>query len=47
VETEAQVRFLRAAGVHYIQGFIYRHPGEFADLPRGETLAPAPVHQFA
>jgi EAL domain-containing protein (putative c-di-GMP-specific phosphodiesterase class I) len=47
VETEAQVRFLRAAGVHYIQGFIYRHPGDFADLPRGETLAPAPVHQFA
>jgi signal transduction histidine kinase/EAL domain-containing protein (putative c-di-GMP-specific phosphodiesterase class I)/CheY-like chemotaxis protein len=37
VETEDQARFLRTAGVHYIQGHIYAHPGAFADLPGGNA----------
>ncbi len=41
VETEDQVRFLRTAGVHYIQGYVYARPGAFADLPAGESQAAA------
>jgi len=39
VETEDQVRFLRTAGVHFIQGYIYARPAPFADLPAGEARA--------
>ena len=41
VETEDQARFLRTAGVHYIQGYVYARPGAFADLPAGKTRAAA------
>jgi EAL domain-containing protein (putative c-di-GMP-specific phosphodiesterase class I)/CheY-like chemotaxis protein len=41
VETETQVQFLRTAGVHFIQGYFYRRPGAFADLPAAETRAAA------
>ncbi|MDP3656262.1 MAG: EAL domain-containing protein [Brevundimonas sp.] len=33
VETETQARFLKTAGVHLIQGYVYRRPCLFADLP--------------
>ncbi|MGZ9100189.1 MAG: EAL domain-containing protein, partial [Brevundimonas sp.] len=33
VETEAQAQFLKTAGVHLIQGYVYRRPCAFADLP--------------
>ena len=46
VETEEQARFLRTAGVHFIQGYVYARPGPFADLPAQDAPA-APVHQFA
>ena len=39
VESEAQVRFLRTAGVHLIQGFVYRRPAPFDQLPAAETAA--------
>jgi EAL domain-containing protein (putative c-di-GMP-specific phosphodiesterase class I) len=39
VETEAQARFLRTAGVHMIQGFVYARPGPFGALPAGEAVA--------
>jgi signal transduction histidine kinase/EAL domain-containing protein (putative c-di-GMP-specific phosphodiesterase class I)/CheY-like chemotaxis protein len=41
VETEDQARFLRTAGVHYIQGYVYARPGAFADLPAGKARAAA------
>ena len=41
VETEEQYRFLRTAGVHYIQGYYYRQPCDFADLPVGDERAAA------
>jgi signal transduction histidine kinase/EAL domain-containing protein (putative c-di-GMP-specific phosphodiesterase class I)/DNA-binding NarL/FixJ family response regulator/HPt (histidine-containing phosphotransfer) domain-containing protein len=37
VETEEQARFVRTAGVHYIQGYFYARPGPFADLPAGKV----------
>ncbi|MEJ6789962.1 EAL domain-containing protein [Brevundimonas sp. BR2-1] len=40
VETEDQFRFLRTAGVHYIQGYFYSRPCDFADLP-GDARAAA------
>lgn len=33
VETEAQSKFLRTAGVHLIQGYVYARPLSFAKLP--------------
>ena len=39
VETDAQARFLRTAGVHMIQGFIYSRPVAFTALPHGEAVA--------
>ena len=33
VETETQSRFLKTAGAHLIQGYVYRRPCPFADLP--------------
>ncbi|WP_332676797.1 EAL domain-containing protein [Brevundimonas sp.] len=39
VETEDQFRFLRTAGVHYIQGYFYHRPCDFADLPVDERVA--------
>ncbi|HZW14918.1 MAG TPA: EAL domain-containing protein [Brevundimonas sp.] len=39
VETDAQTQFLRTAGVHMIQGFIYSRPVAFAALPAGEAVA--------
>jgi signal transduction histidine kinase/EAL domain-containing protein (putative c-di-GMP-specific phosphodiesterase class I)/CheY-like chemotaxis protein len=41
VETEDQARFVRTAGVHYIQGYFYARPGPFADLPAGRVQAAA------
>jgi EAL domain-containing protein (putative c-di-GMP-specific phosphodiesterase class I)/HPt (histidine-containing phosphotransfer) domain-containing protein len=41
VETEDQVQFLRTAGVHFIQGYVYGRPGAFADLPVAEAQAAA------
>ncbi|MDI1326142.1 MAG: EAL domain-containing protein [Brevundimonas sp.] len=41
VETEEQYRFLRTAGVHYIQGYYYRRPCDFADLPVGDERVAA------
>ena len=41
VETEEQFRFLRTAGVHYIQGYFYRRPGDFDSLPSREDQAAA------
>lgn len=41
VETEEQFRFLRTAGVHYIQGYYYRRPCDFPDLPVSEVRAAA------
>ncbi|MGV8929966.1 MAG: EAL domain-containing protein [Brevundimonas sp.] len=41
VETDDQVRFLRTAGVHFIQGFVYARPGAFADLPADAARAAA------
>ncbi len=39
VETQDQVQFLRTAGVHFIQGYVYARPGTFADLPAEEAQA--------
>ncbi len=39
VETEDQARFLRTAGVHFIQGYVYARPGPFADLPTSAARA--------
>ncbi|HEY0600321.1 EAL domain-containing protein [Brevundimonas sp.] len=39
VETEAQVQFLRTAGVHLIQGFVYGRPAPFEALPADEAVA--------
>ncbi|MCS6625280.1 EAL domain-containing protein [Roseibacterium beibuensis] len=33
VETEEQAKFLRTAGVHLIQGYVYSRPLPFANLP--------------
>lgn len=41
VETEEQYRFLRTAGVHYIQGYYYRRPCDFADLPGDDARVAA------
>jgi EAL domain-containing protein (putative c-di-GMP-specific phosphodiesterase class I) len=46
VETEAQFQFLRTAGVHYVQGYIYGRPAGFADIPRAATPVSVPVHHF-
>ncbi|MBI1255787.1 MAG: EAL domain-containing protein [Hyphomonas sp.] len=42
VETEAQAKIVRIAGVHFIQGYLYGAPGKFADLPGGGIRAGAP-----
>ena len=42
VETEAQAKILRIAGVHFIQGYLYGRPGKFADLPGAGIKADAP-----
>ncbi|MDQ7812209.1 EAL domain-containing protein, partial [Brevundimonas sp.] len=39
VETEEQSKFLRTAGVHMIQGYIYSRPLPFADLPSTQVEA--------
>ena len=39
VETEPQVQFLRTAGVHMIQGFVYSRPVPFHALPADEAVA--------
>ncbi len=39
VETEAQARFLRTAGVHLIQGWVYAPAGAFDDLPAAGAAA--------
>jgi EAL domain-containing protein (putative c-di-GMP-specific phosphodiesterase class I) len=39
VETEAQAQFVRTAGVHMIQGFVYSRPVPFHALPAGEAVA--------
>jgi len=39
VETEAQAQFVRTAGVHMIQGFVYSRPVAFDALPFGEAVA--------
>ncbi len=39
VETDAQAQFLRTAGVHLIQGFVYSPPVPFHALPEGEAVA--------
>jgi len=41
VETTAQAQFLRTAGVHLIQGYVYQRPCAFADLPAGGAKAAA------
>ena len=41
VETEAQAQFLKTAGVHLIQGYVYRRPCAFADLPGNDAQAAA------
>jgi signal transduction histidine kinase/EAL domain-containing protein (putative c-di-GMP-specific phosphodiesterase class I)/CheY-like chemotaxis protein len=41
VETPEQARFLRTAGVHLIQGWVYARPGAFADLPAPAGAAAA------
>lgn len=41
VETEAQAQFLKTAGVHLIQGYVYRRPCAFAELPGCEAQAAA------
>ncbi|MDP2765614.1 MAG: EAL domain-containing protein, partial [Brevundimonas sp.] len=41
VETEAQAQFLKTAGVHLIQGYVYRRPCAFADLPGTDAQAAA------
>jgi EAL domain-containing protein (putative c-di-GMP-specific phosphodiesterase class I) len=46
VETDAQFRFLRTAGVHFIQGYIYGRPSGFADLPLAKAPMSGPVHHF-
>jgi len=46
VETDAQVQFLRTAGVHFIQGYIYGRPAGFADIPGAGIPVSSPVHQF-
>ena len=42
VETEAQAKILRIAGVHFIQGYLYGRPGKFTDLPGAGIKANAP-----
>ena len=39
VETEAQAQFVRTAGVHMIQGFVYSRPVAFDALPASEAVA--------
>ncbi|WP_296165276.1 EAL domain-containing protein [uncultured Brevundimonas sp.] len=39
VETQDQYLFLRTAGVHMIQGYVYSRPVAFCDLPRAAGLA--------
>ncbi len=39
VETEEQARFLRTAGVHLIQGWVYARAGALADLPPAGAAA--------
>ncbi len=46
VETEAQAKIVRIAGVHFIQGYLYGAPGKFTDLPGAGIKAdalPVPV----
>ena len=42
VETEAQAKIVRIAGVHFIQGYLYGAPGKFTDLPGAGIKADAP-----
>jgi len=42
VETEAQAKIVRIAGVHFIQGYLYGAPGKFTDLPGCGIKADAP-----
>ena len=43
VETVEQQRFLKAAGCHYLQGFLYARPLAAEDLPDFlERFKPAP-----
>ncbi len=39
VETEEQSKFLRTAGVHLIQGYVYSRPLHFEDLPPPQVEA--------
>jgi EAL domain-containing protein (putative c-di-GMP-specific phosphodiesterase class I) len=39
VETQEQARFLRTAGVHLIQGWVYARASAFADLPAAGAAA--------
>jgi EAL domain-containing protein (putative c-di-GMP-specific phosphodiesterase class I) len=38
VETEQQVQFLRTAGAHLIQGYVYSRPVPFDQLPEYPSL---------
>jgi signal transduction histidine kinase/EAL domain-containing protein (putative c-di-GMP-specific phosphodiesterase class I)/DNA-binding NarL/FixJ family response regulator len=41
VETAAQAQFLRTAGAHLIQGYVYQRPCAFGDLPAATAKAAA------
>ena len=43
VETQQQVQFLRTAGAHLIQGYVYSRPVPFDQLPEFASLAAAAV----